>query len=236
MPALHGVMRPAAMATGVVKKRNRASKKRDGRNGGRRLEGPPKKKVDPAELMGVLTLDGGDALSSDATTTTALGHKIPIPDKPATPSQGLLSSRLASAPTTMPVSPPASVVAPSPVHFEFTDETRSFTTRARGPPVAARNASTVPAPVRMPESPPVNDACRPPLGSTAGVKRARRDSMSGDAGGGGAVLPPEEMEVLVRQFLESQGRAGGVPVDQKERETVEGTICRLLGIGRDRKP
>ncbi|KAJ3115770.1 hypothetical protein HDU96_011118 [Phlyctochytrium bullatum] len=59
-------------------------------------------------------------------------------------------------------------------------------------------------------------------------------SPSAASGGAGAppssVPTPEMMEVLVRQFLEAQGRAGGLPRSEAEKERVTEQIYRLLGL------
>ncbi|KAJ3213636.1 hypothetical protein HDU67_002637 [Dinochytrium kinnereticum] len=58
-------------------------------------------------------------------------------------------------------------------------------------------------------------------------------SPSADSGGGGGegnVPTPEMMEILIRQFLEAQGRAGGVPRSEEEKAKVSEQIYRLLGL------
>ncbi|KAJ3093965.1 hypothetical protein HDU97_008778 [Phlyctochytrium planicorne] len=52
-----------------------------------------------------------------------------------------------------------------------------------------------------------------------------------DGDGGPSVPTPEMMEILVKQFLETKGRADGLPRSEAEREKVSEHIFKLLGLG-----
>ncbi|KAJ3191118.1 hypothetical protein HK101_008079, partial [Irineochytrium annulatum] len=66
-----------------------------------------------------------------------------------------------------------------------------------------------------------------------GLTSNKRARMEGDDGESRDVPTAEMMEQLVRQFLEAQGRKGGVPRSEEERRGTVEQIRRLLGLKDD---